>query len=92
MNDIRVEGFPELIKKVIAESNLELTTKSIIEEFMLTEQFKTIVKDQVEIQVKKTIEKYADYYILGDRGFEELGENVKRFIIDYAKEKGKHVW
>jgi hypothetical protein len=72
MFDIWLTESTNLVKEIIEKSNLRDVTEAVVKDFMTTEKFKKLIEEQVEIQVKSAIEEYSEYYILSDKGFEEM--------------------
>jgi len=88
MFDIWLTESTNLVKEIIEKSNLRDVTEAVVKDFMTTEKFKKLIEEQVEIQVKSAIEEYSEYYILSDKGFEEIGGKVKQIIIEQARKDG----
>ena len=85
MFDIWLTESTKLVRKIIDESNLRQVTEAVINDFMTTDKFKTFIEEQVEIQVKTAIEEYAEFYMISDKGFEEIRNKVKRIIVENAQ-------
>ena len=85
MFDIWLNRNREIVDEIIKESNLKEITKKKLDAFMLTDEFAEFIDNTLKNEIKRIIEDYAEFYMIGDDGWDEVADKVKQIIREYGR-------
>lgn len=85
MLDIWLKRNREIVDEIIKESNLKEIVKKKLDAYMLTDEFAKFLDNTLENEIKKTIEEYAEFYMIGDNGWDEVSDKVRQIIREYGR-------
>ena len=85
MFDIWLKRNREIVDEIIKESNLKEIVKKKLDAYMLTDEFAKFLDNTLENEIKKTIEEYAEFYMIGDNGWDEVSDKVRQIIREYGR-------
>lgn len=83
MFDIWLKRNREIVDEIIRESNLKEIIKKKLDEFMLTDEFAEFIDNTLKNEIKKIIEEYAEFYLIGDDGWDEVADKVRRIVKEH---------
>ena len=83
MFDIWLKRNREIVDEIIRESNLKEITKKKLDAYMLTDEFAEFLDNTLKNEIKRIIEEYADFYIIGDNGWDEVADKVKQIVKEH---------
>lgn len=87
MFDIWLKKNQQIVDEIIEESNLREIVKNKLDEFMQTEEFAQFLQEALSNEVKRNITKYAEYYMIGSDGWDEIEDKVKSIIVSHGESK-----
>jgi hypothetical protein len=80
MFDIWLKRNREIVDEIIEESNLKEVVKKKFDAYMLTDEFAEFLDDTLKNEIKRMIEEYAEFYMIGDDGWDEVADKVRQII------------
>ena len=80
MFDIWLKRSREVVDEIIQESNLKEITKKKLDAYMLTDEFAEFLNNTLKNEIKKYIEEYAEFYMIGGNGWDEIADKVRQII------------
>ena len=83
MFDMWLKRNREIVDEIIRESNLKEITKKKLDAYMLTDEFAEFLDNTLKNEIKRIIEEYADFYIIGDNGWDEVADKVKQIVKEH---------
>lgn len=83
MFDIWLKRNREIVDEIIEESNLKEITKKKLDSYMLTDEFAEFLDNTLKNEIKKIIEEYAEFYMIGDNGWDEIADKVRHIVREY---------
>lgn len=83
MFDIWLKRNREIVDEIIKESNLKEITKQKLDAYMETDEFAEFLDNTLKNEVKSIIEEYAECYMIGENGWDEIAGKVKGIIKEY---------
>lgn len=72
----------EIVKEIIKQSKLREITKAVLDDYMTTESFKTMIEEKVANEVARCAEEYAEFYMTDDQGFDAIRQKIRQVMID----------
>lgn len=72
----------KIVKEIIEQSNLRKVTKAVLDDYMTTESFKTMIEEKVANEVARCVEEYAEFYMTDDQGFDAIRQKIRQVMID----------
>lgn len=54
---------------------------------MHTDEFYQLINSTLKAEIKRHIEEYAEFYMIGDDGWDEIADNVRDIIVNHAAQK-----
>lgn len=85
MFDMWLKRNREIVDEIIQESNLKEITKKKLDAYMETDEFAEFLDNTLKNEIKKYIEEYAEFYMIGDDGWDEIADKVKQIIKEYER-------
>jgi hypothetical protein len=73
----------EIVDDIIRESNLKEITKKKLDEYMETDEFAEFLDNTLKNVIKDNIEEYAEFYMIGGNGWNEIADKVRVIIKEY---------
>lgn len=67
----------EIVKEIIKQSNLKKVTKAVLDDYMTTDAFGTMIEEKVANEVTRRIEEYAEFYMTDDQGFDAIRQKIR---------------
>ena len=72
----------KIVKEIIEQSNLRKVTKAVLDDYMTTDSFGTMIEEKVANEVERCVEEYAEFYMTSDQGFDEVRQKIRQVMID----------
>lgn len=85
MLDIWLKRNREIVDEIIKESNLKEIVKKKLDAYMLTDEFAEFLNNTLKNVIKENIEEYAEFYMIGDNGWDEIADKVRQIIKEYKR-------
>lgn len=82
MFDLWMDEGTKIVKEIIEQSNLRKVTKAVLDDYMTTESFKTMIEEKVANEVARCVEEYAEFYMTDDQGFDAIRQKIRQVMID----------
>ena len=73
----------EIVDEIIKESNLKEVTKKKLDAYMETDEFAEFLDNTLKNEIKQIVEEYAEFYMIGENGWDEVADKVRRIIKEY---------
>ena len=89
MLDMWMKSNRKMIDEIIEESNLKEVVKKKLDDYMITDEFAEFLDNVLKNEIKRFIEEYAEFYMIGDDGWDEVADKVKQIIREH---RCKHKW
>lgn len=67
----------KIVKEIIEQSNLKKVTKAVLDDYMTTDAFGTMIEEKVANEVTRRIEEYAEFYMTDDQGFDAIRQKIR---------------
>ena len=83
MFDIWLKRNREIVDEIIKESNLKKITKQKLDAYMLTDEFAEFLDNTLKNEIKKIIEEYAEFYMIGDGGWNEIADKIRQIVREH---------
>lgn len=83
MFDIWLKRNKEIVDEIIEESNLKEIVKKKLDDYMLTDEFAEHIENTLKNEVKRIVEEYAEFYMLGDDGWDEVADKVRQIVREH---------
>jgi len=83
MFDIWLKRNREIVDEIIKESNLKEITKQKLDAYMLTDEFAEFLDNTLKNEIKKIIEEYAEFYMIGDGGWNEVADKIRQIVREH---------
>ncbi len=80
--DLWMDEGTKIVKEIIEQSNLRKVTKAVLDDYMTTESFKTMIEEKVANEVARCVEEYAEFYMTDDQGFDAIRQKIRQVMID----------
>lgn len=75
--DLWMNEGTEIVKEIIKQSNLKKVTKAVLDDYMTTDAFGTMIEEKVANEVTRRIEEYAEFYMTDDQGFDAIRQKIR---------------
>lgn len=83
MFEIWLKRNREIVDEIIKESNLKEITKKKLDAYMLTDEFAEFLDSTLKNEIKKIIEEYAEFYMIGDGGWNEIADKIRQIVREH---------
>ena len=83
MFEIWLKRNREIVDEIIKESNLKEVVKTKLDAYMLTDEFAEFLDNTLKNEVKRIIEEYAEFYMIGDDGWDEVADKVRNIVREH---------
>ncbi len=83
MFDMWLKRNKEIVDEIIKESNLKEITKKKLDAYMLTDEFAEFLDNTLKNEIKNIVEEYAEFYMIGENGWDEIADKVKKIVREY---------
>lgn len=84
MFNIWIDRSREIVDEIIKESNLKEITKKKLDAYMLTEEFEELVDSTLKNEIRKILEEFAEFYMIGDDGWGEVADKVRAIVRNHS--------
>ena len=83
MFDMWLKRNREIVDEIIKESNLKEVVKTKLDAYMVTDEFAEFLDNTLKNEVKRIIEEYAEFYMIGDDGWDEVADKVRQIVREH---------
>ena len=88
MFDMWIKRNREIVDEIIKESNLKEITKKKLDAYMETDEFAEFLDNTLKNEVQNIIEEYAEFYMIGENGWDEIADKVRKIIKEKEQRYG----
>ena len=85
MLDMWMKSNRKIIDEIIEDSNLKEVVKKKLDDYMLTNEFAEFLDNTLKNEIKRIIEEYAEFYMIGNDGWDEIADKVRHIIREYGR-------